>query len=248
VWRKHWGNGTIAPCVVLVGFTSPHSFTMRKIPLLARMNNQALCRCDEPSGVWLASRAPESVWTANRRKFQIPLTLLFEFLWGAERSHKLHRAEENDLNDQNKNADGRRLSLVVDMILLFMSNLPRVFVTNILLLALLRVNGSSTTRSSSNDAADDLKRPKQFDPGFCDDPCVPGSEEIMSIKEHGTSHNPVQSSLRWSQTWSIADRICNFNRKLLLFHSLLLVDRVWCWRLFLPAHCVFALLFSVLFF
>lgn len=34
----------------------------------------------------------------------------------------------------------------------------------------------------------------------------------MSKKEHGTSHTPVQSTLRWGCEWNTADRICNFNR------------------------------------
>jgi hypothetical protein len=48
----------------------------------------------------------------------------------------------------------------------------------------------------------------------CKAPCVPGEEEIMSDKEHGTSHGMVQSDLRWGCDRKIADRICNFNRKL----------------------------------
>lgn len=39
-----------------------------------------------------------------------------------------------------------------------------------------------------------------------------GDESIMSQKEHGTSHTPVQQDLRWSCDVSTADRICNFNR------------------------------------
>eukprot|EP00540_Astrosyne_radiata_P019242 CAMPEP_0116846376 /NCGR_PEP_ID=MMETSP0418-20121206/13795_1 /TAXON_ID=1158023 /ORGANISM="Astrosyne radiata, Strain 13vi08-1A" /LENGTH=160 /DNA_ID=CAMNT_0004477605 /DNA_START=201 /DNA_END=683 /DNA_ORIENTATION=+ len=34
----------------------------------------------------------------------------------------------------------------------------------------------------------------------------------MSPKEHGTSHTPVQSNLRWDCDEETADRICNFNR------------------------------------
>lgn len=34
----------------------------------------------------------------------------------------------------------------------------------------------------------------------------------MSKKEHGTSHVPVQTNLRWKCDRSTADRICNFNR------------------------------------
>jgi len=34
----------------------------------------------------------------------------------------------------------------------------------------------------------------------------------MSQKEHGTSHTPVQSPLRWGCDEKVADRICNFNR------------------------------------
>jgi len=46
----------------------------------------------------------------------------------------------------------------------------------------------------------------------CSSPCVPGDESIMNAKEHGTSHTPVQSRLRWGCERDIADRICNFNR------------------------------------
>jgi hypothetical protein len=46
----------------------------------------------------------------------------------------------------------------------------------------------------------------------CQPPCVPGTEDIMKPKEHGTSHTPVQSNLRWHCDWDTADRICNFNR------------------------------------
>jgi hypothetical protein len=46
----------------------------------------------------------------------------------------------------------------------------------------------------------------------CESPCVPGDESIMSQKEHGTSHTPVQSNLRWNCDESTADRICNYNR------------------------------------
>jgi len=48
---------------------------------------------------------------------------------------------------------------------------------------------------------------------LCESPCVPGDESIMSPKEHGTSHTPVQSDLRWGCDWKTADRICNYNRK-----------------------------------
>jgi hypothetical protein len=50
-------------------------------------------------------------------------------------------------------------------------------------------------------------------PGYCRDPCVPGTEDIMSIKAHGTSETPVQTPLRWGCDEEAADRICNFNRK-----------------------------------
>jgi len=46
----------------------------------------------------------------------------------------------------------------------------------------------------------------------CTYPCVPGSEEIMKPKEHGTSHTPEQDDLRWGCDRDTADRICNFNR------------------------------------
>jgi len=46
----------------------------------------------------------------------------------------------------------------------------------------------------------------------CGPPCVPGDEEIMSPKEHGTSSVPVMKKLRWKCSWKEADRICNYNR------------------------------------
>ena len=46
----------------------------------------------------------------------------------------------------------------------------------------------------------------------CSAPCVPGDESIMNPKEHGTSHTPVQSHLKWNCSNEIADRICNYNR------------------------------------
>jgi hypothetical protein len=42
----------------------------------------------------------------------------------------------------------------------------------------------------------------------CTEPCVPGSEDIMSAKEHGTSHTPVQDDLRWGCDGETADKIC----------------------------------------
>lgn len=53
---------------------------------------------------------------------------------------------------------------------------------------------------------------KSFSDARCTDPCVPGSEDIMSQKGHGTSEYPVQENLRWGCDWDTADRICNFNR------------------------------------
>ena len=47
----------------------------------------------------------------------------------------------------------------------------------------------------------------------CSEPCVPGSEDIMKPKAHGTSEKPVQSDLRWNCDWDTADRICNYNRR-----------------------------------
>jgi len=46
----------------------------------------------------------------------------------------------------------------------------------------------------------------------CTDPCVPGSEDIMNPKAHGTSEYPVQQNLRWGSDYDTADRISNFNR------------------------------------
>ena len=42
----------------------------------------------------------------------------------------------------------------------------------------------------------------------CHAPCVPGSEDIMSPKAHGTSNTPVQDNLRWGVDGDLADRIC----------------------------------------
>jgi len=53
---------------------------------------------------------------------------------------------------------------------------------------------------------------KLFTSPQCLDPCVPGSEDIMSEKAHGTSEYPVQENLMWGCDWETADRICNFNR------------------------------------
>jgi flagellar basal body-associated protein FliL len=46
----------------------------------------------------------------------------------------------------------------------------------------------------------------------CTEPCVPGSEDIMDPKSHGTSEYPVQNPLRWDCDFETADRISNFNR------------------------------------
>lgn len=42
----------------------------------------------------------------------------------------------------------------------------------------------------------------------CTPPCVPGSEDIMKPKAHGTSETPVQENLRWGCGRELADRIC----------------------------------------
>jgi len=44
----------------------------------------------------------------------------------------------------------------------------------------------------------------------CEAPCVPGDENIMRPKNHGTSNTPVQDNLRWGCDHKVADRICNF--------------------------------------
>jgi len=46
----------------------------------------------------------------------------------------------------------------------------------------------------------------------CTEPCVPGSEDIMKPKAHGSSEKPVQENLRWGCDWDTADRISNYNR------------------------------------
>lgn len=38
------------------------------------------------------------------------------------------------------------------------------------------------------------------------------AKELMSPKEHGTSHQPVQSNLLYGVSTKLADQICNFNR------------------------------------
>ena len=47
------------------------------------------------------------------------------------------------------------------------------------------------------DGANVLKGTTTQDQGGCVAPCVPGTEDIMKPKEHGTSHTPVQENLRW---------------------------------------------------
>lgn len=44
-------------------------------------------------------------------------------------------------------------------------------------------------------------------------PCVMGDESIISPKKHGRSDAPVPSDLRWGCNSSLADQICNFNRR-----------------------------------
>jgi hypothetical protein len=46
----------------------------------------------------------------------------------------------------------------------------------------------------------------------CEEPCVPGGEDLMRPKAHGTSETPVQDPLRWGCDANMADRICNYNR------------------------------------
>ena len=43
-------------------------------------------------------------------------------------------------------------------------------------------------------------------------PLVYGADDIMSPKEHGTSSAPVQETLRYGVSRSLADKICSFNR------------------------------------
>jgi hypothetical protein len=42
---------------------------------------------------------------------------------------------------------------------------------------------------------------------------VMGDESIMADKAHGTSEKPVQRALRYGVDVSLADRICNYNRR-----------------------------------
>ena len=60
----------------------------------------------------------------------------------------------------------------------------------------------------------------------CVDPCIPGNEEIMKPKEHGTSHTPVQSHLKWNCDWDTADRICNYNRHYAEYSGYFLSDNI----------------------
>jgi hypothetical protein len=46
----------------------------------------------------------------------------------------------------------------------------------------------------------------------CTEPCVPGSEDIMKQKDHGTCPTSVQQKLKWNVDQSTADRICCMNR------------------------------------
>ncbi|GAX80371.1 hypothetical protein CEUSTIGMA_g7810.t1 [Chlamydomonas eustigma] len=41
---------------------------------------------------------------------------------------------------------------------------------------------------------------------------LPGTEEIMRAKAHGTTDKPVQENLRWNCDRKVADKICSFNR------------------------------------
>mmetsp|Transcript_10209 Transcript_10209/g.24534 ORF Transcript_10209/g.24534 Transcript_10209/m.24534 type:complete len:196 (-) Transcript_10209:180-767(-) len=47
----------------------------------------------------------------------------------------------------------------------------------------------------------------------CTEPCVPGSEDIMKPKEHGTCPSTVQKELKWDVDLDVADRICCKNRR-----------------------------------
>lgn len=41
---------------------------------------------------------------------------------------------------------------------------------------------------------------------------IPGTEDMMKQKGHGTTEKPVQDNLRWNCDRRVADRICSFNR------------------------------------
>jgi len=66
--------------------------------------------------------------------------------------------------------------------------------------------------SSNNGLVDAIFGGSRRNLAGCESPCVPGDESIMSQKEHGTSHVPVQENLRWGCPPRVADKICNFNR------------------------------------
>eukprot|EP00534_Pseudo-nitzschia_fraudulenta_P001999 CAMPEP_0201119350 /NCGR_PEP_ID=MMETSP0850-20130426/3502_1 /ASSEMBLY_ACC=CAM_ASM_000622 /TAXON_ID=183588 /ORGANISM="Pseudo-nitzschia fraudulenta, Strain WWA7" /LENGTH=234 /DNA_ID=CAMNT_0047385027 /DNA_START=127 /DNA_END=831 /DNA_ORIENTATION=+ len=72
--------------------------------------------------------------------------------------------------------------------------------------------GAIVALTTSSDENEFSPIAKLFADAQCTDPCVPGSEDIMKPKDHGTSDYPVQQDLRWGCDWDTADRISNFNR------------------------------------
>ncbi|VEU39791.1 unnamed protein product [Pseudo-nitzschia multistriata] len=78
--------------------------------------------------------------------------------------------------------------------------------------AILVVTGGLMALTSPSADGGSSPLAKVFAQAQCTDPCVPGSEDIMKPKAHGTSEYPVQQNLRWGVDWDLADRINNFNR------------------------------------
>jgi len=79
-------------------------------------------------------------------------------------------------------------------------------------LAFLVIFGVIVSLTSPTESGGSSPISRFFEHAQCTEPCVPGSEDIMKPKAHGTSEYPVQENLRWDADWETADRICNFNR------------------------------------
>jgi len=79
-------------------------------------------------------------------------------------------------------------------------------------LAFLVIIGVNIGPTSPTESGGSSPFSKLFADAQCTEPCVPGSEDIMKPKAHGTSEYPVQRNLEWGCDWDTADRICNFNR------------------------------------
>ena len=58
-------------------------------------------------------------------------------------------------------------------------------------------------------AAEDGRRPAL---PLAGGPLVRGTEDIMSLKQHGSTAAPVQAALRWDVDRAVADFVCSYNR------------------------------------